>query len=178
MRNLCTAHAIRTSSRGSRRNSDGGAPVPPPWSATLGHPTSVHRGITCAVLVAGGFTKHGCCHWHPSQCWTPYSRPSSQDCPLHAMPVTYGRRNGSGGLGSDGGGSIRIPSSFCGLFGQKGSMGRVPLYPGTKDERYPGVSSWESLEHIGPLTHRCRQRSAHVGARRARPAGPVLAACR
>ena len=31
-------------------------------------------------------------------------------------------------------------------------MGRVPLYPGTKDQRYPGVSGWESLEHIGPLT--------------------------
>lgn len=55
-------------------------------------------------------------------------------------------------LGSDGGGSIRIPSSFCGLYGFKASMGRVPLYPGTKDERYPGVSSWESLEHIGPMT--------------------------
>jgi len=55
-------------------------------------------------------------------------------------------------LGSDGGGSVRIPSSFCGLYGLKASMGRVPLYPGTKDERYPGVSSWESLEHIGPMT--------------------------
>lgn len=55
-------------------------------------------------------------------------------------------------LGSDGGGSVRIPSAHCGLFGLKASMGRVPLYPGTKDERYPGVSSWESLEHIGPMT--------------------------
>ena len=55
-------------------------------------------------------------------------------------------------LGSDGGGSIRIPSAHCGLYGLKASMGRVPLYPGTKDERYPGVSSWESLEHIGPMT--------------------------
>lgn len=55
-------------------------------------------------------------------------------------------------IGSDGGGSIRIPSSFCGLYGMKASMGRVPLYPGTKDERYPGVSSWESLEHIGPMS--------------------------
>ena len=55
-------------------------------------------------------------------------------------------------LGSDGGGSVRIPASFCGLFGMKATMGRVPLWPGTKDERYPGVSSWESLEHIGPLT--------------------------
>ena len=31
-------------------------------------------------------------------------------------------------------------------------MGRVPLYPGTSDERYPGVSGWESIEHIGPMT--------------------------
>lgn len=59
-------------------------------------------------------------------------------------------------LGSDGGGSVRIPSSFCGLVGVKASMGRVPLYPGTKDERYPGVSSWESLEHIGPMTRTVR----------------------
>ena len=55
-------------------------------------------------------------------------------------------------VGSDGGGSIRVPSSLCGLFGMKASMGRVPLYPGCRDERYPGVSSWESLEHLGPMT--------------------------
>lgn len=54
-------------------------------------------------------------------------------------------------IGSDGGGSVRIPSAHSGLYGMKASMGRVPLYPGVKDERYPGVSSWESLEHIGPL---------------------------
>lgn len=55
-------------------------------------------------------------------------------------------------VGSDGGGSVRIPSAHCGLFGMKASMGRVPLYPGCRDERYPGVSSWESLEHIGPMS--------------------------
>ena len=55
-------------------------------------------------------------------------------------------------IGSDGGGSIRIPAAHSGVVGVKASMGRVPLYPGTKDERYPGVSSWESLEHIGPLS--------------------------
>ncbi|MFJ8933122.1 amidase [Streptomyces sp. NPDC102364] len=55
-------------------------------------------------------------------------------------------------LGSDGGGSVRVPAALCGIFGFKASMGRVPVYPGCRDERYPGVSGWESVEHIGPLT--------------------------
>lgn len=55
-------------------------------------------------------------------------------------------------IASDGGGSIRIPSSLSGTYGMKASMGRVPLYPGCRDERYPGVSSWESIEHIGPVS--------------------------
>ncbi len=55
------------------------------------------------------------------------------------------------GLGSDGGGSIRIPAALCGVAGMKASWGRVPLYPGCRDASQPGASSWESLEHIGPL---------------------------
>ena len=54
-------------------------------------------------------------------------------------------------LGSDGGGSVRIPAAFTSLVGFKASMGRVPVYPGCRDERYPGVSGWESIEHIGPI---------------------------
>jgi aspartyl-tRNA(Asn)/glutamyl-tRNA(Gln) amidotransferase subunit A len=55
-------------------------------------------------------------------------------------------------IGSDGGGSIRVPSSFSGIFGLKPTFGLVPLYPGCRDPRYPGFSAWETLEHIGPMT--------------------------
>ncbi|HEX75304.1 MAG TPA: amidase [Dehalococcoidia bacterium] len=51
---------------------------------------------------------------------------------------------GSLAIGSDAAGSIRIPSSFCGVFGFKPSFGRVPQYP-----NFPG---WETLSHIGPIT--------------------------
>jgi len=47
-------------------------------------------------------------------------------------------------LGTDGGGSIRIPSAFSGIFGFKPSYGRVPHEPG-----FPG---WETLSHTGPMT--------------------------
>jgi len=46
-------------------------------------------------------------------------------------------------IGTDGGGSIRIPAACTGIFGHKPSYGRIPLHP---------VSGAWSLSHVGPMT--------------------------
>jgi len=51
--------------------------------------------------------------------------------------------------GSDGGGSIRIPSAACGLSGMKTALGRVPAGD-------PRIPSWHDLSVRGPMARRIR----------------------
>ena len=50
-------------------------------------------------------------------------------------------------VGTDGGGSIRIPGSFCGIFGLKPTCGVVPIYP---------MPNTGTLSHVGPMTRTVR----------------------
>lgn len=72
--------------------------------------------------------------WDPSRTAGGSSSGSAAAVAAGNVPIT---------LGSDGGGSLRIPASFCGIFSMKPTLGLVPTYP---------LSTSEHLSHAGPMT--------------------------
>jgi aspartyl-tRNA(Asn)/glutamyl-tRNA(Gln) amidotransferase subunit A len=61
-------------------------------------------------------------------------------------------RSAAATLGSDTGGSIRIPAAFCGCVGLKQTWGRV--------SRYGILPLADSLDHVGPITRSTRDAAA------------------
>lgn len=66
-------------------------------------------------------------------------------------------------LGSDTNGSIRVPSSWCGLFGLKATYGRVP-----RTGTFPFV---DSFDHIGPMARSARDLAIALEAMQGTDAG-------
>src|SRR5215510_8505880 len=85
--------------------------------------------------------------------------------PWHLERTSGGSSGGAGvavatgmgplAVGTDGGGSIRIPSSFCGIYGLKPHVGRVPVYP---------ASIIGDISHVGPMTRTVRDAALMLNA--------------
>jgi 1-carboxybiuret hydrolase len=98
--------------------------------------------------------------------------------PHNAAHMTGGSSGGSGAavagglvplsLGSDTNGSIRVPASFCGLFGLKPTYGRL-----SRARTFPFVAS---LDHVGPLARTAKDLALAYDAMQSHdPEDPVCA---
>jgi aspartyl-tRNA(Asn)/glutamyl-tRNA(Gln) amidotransferase subunit A len=96
---------------------------------------------------------------------TEYGWKAPGDCPLHGITrnpwntrhTTGGSSSGAGAaaaaafgplhVGTDAGGSIRIPAAWCGVVGLKPTFGRIPLWP---------ASAFAPVSVAGPITRTVR----------------------
>lgn len=87
------------------------------------------KGVTDNPL--DGITRNP---WNPDKVSGGSSGGSGAAVPLGMGPLA---------LGTDAGGSIRIPAGFCGVVGHKPTHGRCPMWP---------PSAFAPLAHVGPMT--------------------------
>ena len=104
---------------------------------------------------------------------TEYGWKSPGDCPLHGITrnpwdrlrTPGGSSSGAGAaaaasfgplhVGTDAGGSIRIPAAWCGVVGFKPSFGRVPQWP---------LGTFANVAVAGPMTRSVRDAALMFGA--------------
>ncbi|MEP1217380.1 MAG: amidase [Marinobacter sp.] len=82
--------------------------------------------------------------------------------------VAVARGMASGAIGTDTGGSVRIPAAFCGLVGFKPSQSRVP-----RDGTFPLSDSLDSIGPIAPTVDCCARLDAVLAGRQYQPLRPV-----
>src|SRR5436190_1446185 len=133
------------STGGSAIRKDWVAPVTATVLQKLDAAGVVELGFLNMAEFAAGPTGHNMHHGHARNPWD-------------QARVTGGSSSGSGAsvaarlvygaLGSDTGGSIRLPAAACGVVGMKATYGRV--------SRAGAVARAWSLDHVGPLTRTVR----------------------
>jgi len=111
----------------------------------LANAGALHLGGLNMSEVAVGPTGHNAHHGHCRNPWNPdrfTGGSSSGTGAAVAARMVYG------GLGTDTGGSVRLPSAFCGLVGLKPTQGRI--------SRHGIMGLSFSLDNAGPMTRTVR----------------------
>jgi aspartyl-tRNA(Asn)/glutamyl-tRNA(Gln) amidotransferase subunit A len=122
-------------------------------------PPATRNSVLVARLVAAGCIVVGKTNT-PELGWKPDTENPLFGATLNPWNLEHTAGGSSGGsgaaiasgmvplaTGSDGGGSLRIPSSACGLSGMKPSLGRVP-------SGGPQAPDWQNLSTKGPMTRK------------------------
>lgn len=92
-------------------------------------------------------------HW--GDCRNPWNPAHAAGGSSSGSGAAVAARIVSGALGSDTGGSIRIPASLCGTSGIKPTYGRV--------SRYGAMPMSASMDHVGPLARTVRDCARLLG---------------
>ncbi len=133
------------STGGSAIRKDWSAPVTATALEKLDAAGVVELGFLNMAEFAAGPTGHNVHHGH---CRNPWDQSRVTGGSSSGSGASVAARMVYGALGSDTGGSIRLPAAACGVVGMKATYGRV--------SRAGAVARSWSLDHVGPLTRTIR----------------------
>ena len=132
-----------------------GLPMAHGGALSPGYVPEIDATVVTRILEAGGeITGKTTCEWGCISGGSHTSSGGPVPNPYNGHRTAGGSSSGSAvvvatgeadmALGTDQGGSIRIPASYCGVYGLKPTFGLVP---------YSGIASLEaSIDHCGPIT--------------------------
>jgi amidase/6-aminohexanoate-cyclic-dimer hydrolase len=116
---------------------------------TFGKTTTPELGLTVTTeSTAHGLTRNP---WNPAKTTGGSSGGAACAVAVGAVPLAQA---------SDGGGSVRVPASCCGLLGLKTSRGLIPL--GQTPPHRGKVEDWNGLSGIGPISRTVRDAAAFL----------------
>ena len=133
------------STGGSAIRKDWRAPVTATALEKLDAAGVVELGFLNMAEFAAGPTGHNIHHGH---CRNPWDQSRVTGGSSSGSGASVAARLVYGALGSDTGGSIRLPAAACGVVGMKATYGRV--------SRAGAVARSWTLDHVGPLTRTIR----------------------
>ena len=140
------------STGGSAIRRDWVAPVTATVLQKLDSAGVVELGFLNMAEFAAGPTGHNVHHGH---CRNPWDETRVTGGSSSGSGASVAARMVYGALGSDTGGSIRLPAAACGVVGMKATYGRV--------SRAGAVARSWSLDHVGPLTRTVRDNARMLG---------------